>query len=203
MPRSRAQSIGPKGSARALRVGKHAPDFTASAVVESGEISSLTLSDFRGRHVVLFFYPLGLPSVSPFKLLTFDRRFEDFSRRNVAVIGCSTDSVFTNFAWCNPRVKRGGVGAVKFPLVADVTHVIFDAYDVALQGSFVIDSSGILRHKIVDYFDSGSEVDELLSSIDALPVGSTRPCHGRPFDSRIQPCDARYAPLSVDSASRQ
>ena len=111
-------------------VGKSAPDFTATAVFGNNEIKELKLSSFRGKHVVMFFYPLDFTFVCPSELIAFDHRLEEFKQRGVEVIGVSIDSQFTHLAWKNTPVNNGGIGQVQYPLVADIKHEICQAYDV-------------------------------------------------------------------------
>jgi peroxiredoxin (alkyl hydroperoxide reductase subunit C) len=157
-------------------VGKKAPDFTAAAVLPDGSInSSFSLSDYKGRYIVLFFYPLDFTFVCPTELIAFSRRIEEFESRSVQVIGCSIDSQFTHVAWRNTPIEEGGIGSVTYPLVADVKHEVCKAYDVefeqagvAFRGSFLIDENGIVRHQVVNDLPLGRNVDEMLRMIDAL-----------------------------------
>ncbi|PHS75790.1 peroxiredoxin C [uncultured Porticoccus sp.] len=158
-------------------VGKAAPDFTAGAVLGNGEIvDAFTLSDnIKGKKAVVFFYPLDFTFVCPSELIAFDHRLEEFKKRGVEVIGVSIDSVFTHNAWRNTPVDAGGIGQVKYPLVADVKHEICRAYDVefdeagvAFRGSFLIDEDGVVRHQIVNDLPLGRDIDEMLRIVDAL-----------------------------------
>jgi peroxiredoxin (alkyl hydroperoxide reductase subunit C) len=139
-------------------VGRSAPDFTAAAVTGSGEIvDSFTLSEaIKGKKAVVFFYPLDFTFVCPSELIAFDHRFEEFQSRGVEVIGVSIDSQFSHNAWRNTAVNDGGIGSVRYTLVADVKHEICQAYDVehpvdgvAFRGSFLIDEQGLVRHQVV------------------------------------------------------
>ena len=159
----------------AVLVGKTAPEFAATAVYGNNEIKELKLSDYKGKYVVLFFYPLDFTFVCPSELIAFDHRLDEFKKRNVEVIGCSIDSQFTHLAWKNTPVNNGGIGQVQYPLVADVKHAICQAYDVefaaagvAFRGSFLIDKNGVVRHQVVNDLPLGRNVDEMLRMIDAL-----------------------------------
>jgi len=159
----------------AVLVGKQAPDFTATAVYGNNEIKELKLSDFKGKPVVLFFYPLDFTFVCPSELIAFDHRLEEFKQRGVEVIGVSIDSQFTHLAWKNTAIKDGGIGQVGYPLVADVKHDICRAYDVeleaagvALRGSFLIDKNGVVMHQVVNMLPLGRNIDEMLRMVDAL-----------------------------------
>ncbi|HEB56736.1 MAG TPA: peroxiredoxin C [Gammaproteobacteria bacterium] len=158
-------------------VGREAPDFTAAAVLGNGEI----VEDYNfkqesnGKYTVLFFYPLDFTFVCPSELIAFDHRLEEFSQRGVEVIGVSIDSQFTHNAWRNTPINEGGIGPVKYPLIADVNHAICQAYDVehpeacvAFRGSFLIDKKGVVRHQVVNDLPLGRNIDEMLRMIDAL-----------------------------------
>jgi peroxiredoxin (alkyl hydroperoxide reductase subunit C) len=158
-------------------VGRPAPDFTAAAVLGSGEIvDTFTLSEnIKGKKAVVFFYPLDFTFVCPSELIAFDKRYDEFKKRGVEVIGVSIDSQFSHNAWRNTAVNDGGIGPVKYTLVADVKHEICQAYDVehpedgvAFRGSFLIDAEGNVRHQVVNDLPLGRNVDEMLRMVDAL-----------------------------------
>ena len=156
-------------------IAKEAPDFTAAAVMPSGVIEDqFKLSDLRGKYVVLFFWPLDFTFVCPTEIIAHDRRLDQFKERNVEVVGVSIDSQFTHFAWRNTPVNDGGIGPVRFPMVADVTHAITRAYGVehpdgvAMRASFLIDRDGIVQHQTVNNLPLGRNVDEMLRMVDAL-----------------------------------
>jgi peroxiredoxin 2/4 len=160
----------------AVLVGKPAPDFTAPAVLGSGEINeSFNFAEVtKGKKAVIFFYPLDFTFVCPSELLAFDSRIAEFEKRGVEVIGVSIDSHWTHNAWRNTAVNDGGIGPVKYTLVADMKHEICQAYDVeseggvAYRGSFLIDEEGQVRHQVVNDLPLGRNVDEMLRMIDAL-----------------------------------
>ncbi len=157
-------------------VGKPAPDFTAAAVLGNGDI----IEDYnfaertKGKKVVVFFYPLDFTFVCPSELIAFDHRYEEFQKRGVEVVGVSIDSQFSHNAWRNTPTDKGGIGEVKYALVADVKHEICQAYDVeseggvAFRGSFLIDEEGNVRHQVVNDLPLGRNVDEMLRMVDAL-----------------------------------
>lgn len=158
-------------------VGRPAPDFTAAAVTGSGEIvDEFNLSEaIKGKKAVVFFYPLDFTFVCPSELIAFDHRYADFQSRGVEVIGVSIDSQFSHNAWRNTDINDGGIGPVKYTLVADVKHEICQAYDVehpdagvAFRGSFLIDEDGLVRHQVVNDLPLGRNIDEMLRMIDAL-----------------------------------
>ncbi|GAB2527615.1 peroxiredoxin C [Microbulbifer agarilyticus] len=160
----------------AVLVGKPAPDFTAAAVLGNGEIvDEFNLTEtIKGKKAVIFFYPLDFTFVCPSELIAFDHRFEEFKKRGVEVIGVSIDSQFSHNAWRNTDINDGGIGQVKYALVADVKHEICQAYDVeadagvAFRGSFLIDEEGVVRHQVVNDLPLGRNVDEMLRMVDAL-----------------------------------
>jgi len=155
-------------------VTKPAPDFTAKAVLPDGTIADLTLSAYRGKYVVLFFYPLDFTFVCPSEILAFDRRLKEFHDRNVEVIGVSVDSEYTHSAWREMPVNQGGIGRVGYPLVADLNKNIARAFgvlhdeQVALRGLFLIDREGVVRHAVINDLPLGRNVDEELRMVDAL-----------------------------------
>ena len=157
-------------------VGKPAPDFTVPAVLGDGSIvDEFTLSEaIKGKYGLVFFYPLDFTFVCPSELIALDHRMDAFKERNVEVIGVSIDSQWTHNAWRNTSVDAGGIGPVKYALVADVKHEICQAYDVesaggvAFRGSFLIDENGVVRHQVVNDLPLGRNVDEMLRMVDAL-----------------------------------
>lgn len=157
-------------------VGKMAPDFTASAVMPNNEINdNFNLHSYlKGKIGVLFFYPLDFTFVCPSEIISFANRLEDFKERGAEVIAVSVDSKYTHLAWKNTEVKKGGIGDIQYPLVADLTKSIARDYDVlfgeavALRGTFLIDQQGIVRHQLVNDLPLGRNVDEAIRMIDAL-----------------------------------
>lgn len=155
-------------------VQKPAPDFSAQAVLPDGQTATLKLSDYRGKYVVLFFYPFDFTFVCPTEILGFSNHIAEFEKRNVQVIGCSIDSPHVHRAWRNTPVDQGGIGAIKYPLVADVNKEIARAYDVlleggmALRGTFLIDTAGIVKQVTINDLPLGRSIEETLRLVDAL-----------------------------------
>ena len=158
-------------------VGRQAPDFTAAAVLGDGSIvDEYNFGNAtKGKYTVVFFYPLDFTFVCPSELIAFDHRLGEFTKRGVEVVGVSIDSQFTHNAWRNTPINEGGIGPVKYTLVADVKHDICQAYDVehpeagvAFRGSFLIDKTGMVRHQVVNDLPLGRNIDEMLRMIDAL-----------------------------------
>jgi peroxiredoxin (alkyl hydroperoxide reductase subunit C) len=139
-----------------------------------GDFRELTLSGYKGKYVLLFFYPLDFTFVCPTEILAFDKALPKFRERGVEVIGVSVDSPYTHAAWRSTPPKEGGIGPVSYPLVADLDKSIAKAYDVlvhgsvALRGLFLIDRAGIVRHAVVNDLPLGRSVDEALRMVDAL-----------------------------------
>lgn len=154
-------------------VGKKAPDFTADAVI-NGDFKTIKLSDFKGKNVLMFFYPLDFTFVCPTELHAFQKKAEDFKKLNTEVIGVSIDSKFSHFAWLNTPESEGGIKGVKYPVVSDINKTIARDYDVlipdggvALRGAFFIDKEGIVRHQTVNDLPLGRNIDEFLRIIEA------------------------------------
>ncbi len=151
------------------------PDFTAQAVMADGSIKELTLSDYRGKYLVLFFYPLDFTFVCPTEIIAMSDRIKEFKERNAEVIGVSVDSPYSHLAWRNTPRKKGGIGEIKYPLVSDLDKSISRKYGVlvekpgiALRGLFLIDKLGKLRHITINDLPLGRNVEEVLRVLDAL-----------------------------------
>jgi peroxiredoxin (alkyl hydroperoxide reductase subunit C) len=182
-------------------VQQEAPSFTATAVMPDNAINEgFSLQDYRGRYVVLFFYPLDFSSVCPSEILAFDHRFDEFRERGCDVVGVSVDSHFAHLAWKNTAVDDGGIGPVKFPLVADLTKQVALDYGVlsgdavALRGTFLIDREGIVRHQVVNDLGLGRNVDDVLRTLDALQhserSGNVCPANWEKGKATIEPTAA-------------
>jgi peroxiredoxin (alkyl hydroperoxide reductase subunit C) len=178
-------------------VTQQAPDFTATAVMPDDSFQEISLSGHRGKYVVLFFYPLDFTFVCPSEILAFHRKVEEFNKKNCQLIGVSVDSHFTHLAWKQTEVKRGGIGNVQYPLVADIKKEIARAYgvlhddSVALRGLFLIDKKGVVRHAVVNDLPLGRSVDEALRMLDALQHteehGEVCPANWHEGDDAMQP----------------
>ncbi|MCI5140946.1 MAG: peroxiredoxin [Candidatus Electrothrix sp. ATG1] len=156
-------------------VTKQAPDFTATAVMGDGSFNEgFKLSDYRGKYVVLFFYPLDFTFVCPSEIIAFDKALSKFHEKDCEVIGVSVDSQFSHWAWRNTPVNNGGIGEIQYPLVADLDKTISRQYGVlldmgvALRGTFLIDKEGVVRHAVVNDLPLGRSVEEALRMVDAL-----------------------------------
>jgi len=159
-----------------MLVTNKAPDFTATAVLGDNQIvDNFNLyENFGPKGTVVFFYPLDFTFVCPSEIIAFDKRLEEFKNRGISVVGVSIDSQFSHFAWKNTPVNQGGIGQVRFPLVADITKQISRDYDVlfkegvALRGSFLIDKDGTVRHAVINDLPLGRNIDEMLRMIDTM-----------------------------------
>ena len=159
-----------------MLVTKKAPDFTATTVLGNNQIvEDFNLyENFGEKGTVLYFYPLDFTFVCPSEIIAFDHRLQEFKDRGINVIGVSVDSQFSHFAWKNTPVNEGGIGQIKYPLVADLTKEIAKAYDVlldggvALRGSFLIDKDGTIRHAVVNDLPLGRNIDEMIRMVDAM-----------------------------------
>ncbi|KAJ8001753.1 hypothetical protein DPEC_G00172710 [Dallia pectoralis] len=161
-------------SAGNAKIGQPAPAFKATAVVD-GQFKDIQLSDYKGKYVVFFFYPLDFTFVCPTEIVAFSDRVEDFRKIGCEVIGASTDSHFSHLAWINTPRKQGGLGPMKIPLVADLTQSISRDYGVlkedqgiAYRGLFVIDDKGVLRQITINDLPVGRSVDETLRLVQAF-----------------------------------
>ena len=175
-----------------MLVSKPAPDFTAEAVMGDNTIKEISLADYKGKKVVLFFYPIDFTFVWPTEIIAFDKRISEFEKRNVQVLGCSIDSKWSHLAWKNTEVNKGGIGQIKYPLIADITKSIARDYDVlmgaldatvvtdddqrdttvdgdiTLRGSFLIDEDGIVRHELRNDEPLGRNIDDMIRMVDVL-----------------------------------
>jgi alkyl hydroperoxide reductase subunit AhpC len=156
------------------QVQKAAPNFEAQAVVGT-EFKKIKLSDYKGKYVVLFFYPLDFTFVCPTEILSFSDRFEEFKKRGADILAVSVDSHYTHLAWVNTPRKEGGLGNINYPIVSDLNKQISRDYNVlnedlgiALRGLFLIDREGVVRHMIVNDLSLGRSIDEAIRVLDAL-----------------------------------
>lgn len=189
-------------------VGKNAPDFSAPAVIDGGEmVDNFTLSQFRGKYVILFFYPKDFTFVCPTELHAFQAQLTEFEAKNTQIIAVSVDSENSHWAWLNTPKDKGGIQGVTYPLVADFSKTISKNYDVlagdwdymvdevsghdqmtfngdpfAYRGLFLIDKEGIVRHQTVNFFPIGRSVAEAMRVLDAW----------RHFEDKGEVCPANW-----------
>jgi len=179
-------------------VTKQAPDFTATAVMGDNSFKEdFKLSDFRGKYVILFFYPLDFTFVCPSEIIAFDKALAKFQEKNCEVIGVSIDSQFTHLAWKNTPINDGGIGNIQYPLVADLDKKISRQYGVlldmgvALRGTFLIDKEGVIRHAVINDLPLGRSIDEAMRMVDALEFheshGDVCPANWKEGDDAMTP----------------
>ncbi len=164
------------------QVGQKAPDFQGQALMPSGEFKDVKLSDFKGKWVVLFFYPLDFTFVCPTEIKAFNEKIDDFKKMGAEVVTCSTDSVYSHKAW-----QENGLGKLKFPHLADTAHHISRSYGVlieekgiALRGTFIIDPQGNLKHATVNDTAVGRNVEETIRTLAAFETGKLTGCGWTP-----------------------
>ena len=177
-------------------VTQPAPDFTATALV-GGQFKDVTLSQYKGKKVVLFFYPLDFTFVCPTEILAFSDASKEFAARDTQVLGVSVDSHFSHWAWAETERAKGGIKGVTFPLVSDLKKTIAADYNVllpggiALRGLFLIDEAGVLRHITVNDLPLGRNVEEVLRVVDALDFhtknGEVCPANWKKGDKAMVP----------------
>ncbi|KAI9205658.1 thioredoxin-like protein [Polychytrium aggregatum] len=159
------------------RVLKPAPSWAAPAV-ENKQFKTISSDDYKGKWLVLFFYPLDFTFVCPTEIIAFSERIEEFRALGSEVVGASVDSKFSHLAWINQPRKEGGLGDLKIPLISDITKNISHDYGVlidegpnvgvALRGTFIIDPAGVVRHITVNDTGVGRSVDETLRILEAI-----------------------------------
>lgn len=171
-------------------VTRHAPDFSAQAVV-GDQITKVHLGQYRGKYVILYFYPLDFTFVCPTEIIAFQDHLQEFTKRDAVVLGVSVDSVFSHLAWNNTPRKEGGLGGVTYPLIADLNKeiarqygVLLEGAGVALRGLFLIDKTGVIRHSVVNDLPLGRSIPEAIRVLDALQFVET---HG-------EVCPANWKP---------
>ena len=182
---------GGKAASGVAKVGAPAPNFSLEAMVgtEAGkEFARLSQADFRGKWLVLFFYPADFTFVCPTEIKGFNDALPSFRNLGAEVVGASTDSKWSHLAW----VKRGDLGNLKYPLLADFNKetarsygILDEASGVALRGLFIIDPEGVLQYQVVHNLDVGRSVDETLRVLEALQTGSLCPLGWKPGQKTI------------------
>jgi peroxiredoxin (alkyl hydroperoxide reductase subunit C) len=180
-------------------VGRKAPEFNVPAVVNGNTfVDSCSLSDYRGKYVVLFFYPLDFTFVCPTELHAFQEKLDEFKRRNVEVIACSVDSKFSHLAWLQTPRNRGGIEGVTYTILSDINKDVTKAYDVlvedagiAYRGLFLIDRDGIVKYQVVNDLGLGRNIDEVIRMVDALQFteeyGEVCPANWNKGDKAMKP----------------
>merc|ERR1719378_1484131 len=179
-------------------VQKQAPDFEAESVLPDGSFGKVKLSDYKGKYLVLFFYPLDFTFVCPTEIIAFSDRADEFRAINCEVLACSVDSHFSHLAWTERPRNKGGLGKMNIPLVSDLTKQISKDYGVlledagiSLRGLFIIDDKGTLRQITVNDLPVGRSVDETLRLVQAFKFtdehGEVCPAGWKPGADTIKP----------------
>jgi len=193
-------------------VTKKAPDFTATAVMADNSFEEISLADYRGKYTILFFYPLDFTFVCPTEIIAFDKHLEEFKKLGCELIGASIDSQFSHWAWKNTPVEKGGIGPIRYPLVADITKqisrdygILLDESGVALRGLFLIDKEGVVRHAVINDLGLGRSVEEALRVLKALQhletYGEVCPADWHEGEEAMQPTAEGVAHYLTEHAS--
>ncbi|NGX57048.1 MAG: putative peroxiredoxin [Candidatus Anoxychlamydiales bacterium] len=179
-------------------VGKKVPDIKMKAVIKNKFDEDFSLSNFHGKYVIFFFYPLDFTFVCPTELIAFQKKLEEFKKKNCEVVACSIDSLFSHLAWLNTPKDQGGIQGVEYPIVSDITKEISKAYGtlneeegIAFRGLFLIDKDGIIRHELINDLFLGRSIDEAMRVLDALisheTHGEVCPANWREGESTMKP----------------
>ncbi len=173
------------------KVGEPAPAFTMSTNVTMLD-STISLEDYKGKWLILFFYPLDFTFVCPTEILALSDHYDEFTALNADILGVSTDSVFSHQAWINTPLNKGGIEGLKFPLAADMTRSVSRSYGVlveeqgyALRGLFIINPEGILQYMVIHNENIGRSVDETLRVLQALQSGGMCGANWKPGDKML------------------
>jgi len=186
----------PENTRMSFAVGKPAPHFEVDAVVDR-EIKRLALDDFRGKWLVLLFYPLDFTFVCPTELCAFSDRIDELRALDCEVCGVSVDSQYTHLAWTKQSRVDGGVRGIAYPLLADLKREMCQRYGVmtadgvALRGLFIIDPDGVVQHATINNLSVGRSVDETIRVLQACQFvranGEVCPADWRPGHDTIKP----------------
>ncbi|WP_017326661.1 peroxiredoxin [Synechococcus sp. PCC 7336] len=185
-----------------LKIGTPAPDFKATAVIDQ-DFETISLSQYRGKYVILFFYPLDFTFVCPTEITSFSDRAGEFSALNTQILGVSVDSEFSHLAWVQTDRKAGGVGDVNYPLVSDLKKELSTAYGVltdegvALRGLFIIDPEGVVQYATINNLGFGRSVDETKRVLQAIQYIQSHPDEVCP--ANWQPGEATMKPTPTES----
>ncbi|MDH5478542.1 MAG: peroxiredoxin [Nitrospinota bacterium] len=178
------------------QVQSKAPDFKGEAVVDK-QFKEISLADYSGKWLVLFFYPLDFTFVCPTEITAFSDRVADFKKLGAELVGSSVDSKFSHLAWINTPRNKGGLGDIAFPLLADITKQVGADYDVLLSGGitlrglFIIGPEGNIRYKLVHDLGIGRNVEEVLRVLAAIQqtdkTGEVCPADWKPGADTMKP----------------
>ncbi len=170
-----------------FQVGQKVQDFHAQALLPDGSFKEVSLADYKGKWVVLFFYPLDFTFVCPTEIQSFNKHYDEFKKLGAEVVAASTDSVYSHQAWV-----ANGLGKVKFPILGDTSHQVSKTFNVlledkgiALRGTFIIDPAGILKSAVVNDLPVGRSVEETLRTVQALQTGKLTGCGWKPGEKTL------------------
>jgi alkyl hydroperoxide reductase subunit AhpC len=179
------------------QVTQPAPEFRAKALLPDQSFKEISLADYRGKWVVLFFYPLDFTFVCPTEIIAYSEKQPEFDKINAQAIACSVDSEYTHLAWVRTSRADGGLGEMKIPILADLTKDVARAYDcllpggVALRATYIIDPDGVVRHATVNDLPVGRNVDEAIRIIQAFQYvadhGEVCPADWQPGSDTMTP----------------
>jgi peroxiredoxin (alkyl hydroperoxide reductase subunit C) len=183
-----------------LLVGKKAPAFSSKAVANGRIVDKISLDQFEGKFVILFFYPLDFTFVCPTELHAFQEKLPEFEKRGAQVIGCSVDSHFSHHAWISTPKAKGGIEGILYPIISDLNkeiarsyHVLKEDEGIAYRGLFLIDRKGIVRHQLVNDLPLGRNVEEAIRILDALihfeKHGEVCPANWKAGDKSMKPSE--------------
>lgn len=183
-----ADEVAPVAGKRIAKVGEPAPRFKVEAVIGS-EVKTVSLDDYAGKWLVLFFYPADFSFICPTEITGFNRELERFNKLNTEVLGGSVDGKFAHLAW----IKRGDLGELKYPLFSDMKKEMSENYGVldakegvALRGLFIIDPQGIIQYQVVHNLSVGRSVDEVLRVLEGLQTANLCPLNWKPGQKTIK-----------------
>ncbi len=170
-----------------LQVGQKVQDFQAQALLADGSFKDVKLADYKGKWLVIFFYPLDFTFVCPTEIQSFNKHYEEFKKLGAEVIAASTDSVYSHKAWVD-----SSLGKVKFPILGDTSHqvsktfnVLLEDKGVALRGTFIIDPTGILKSAVVNDLPVGRSVEETVRTLQAFQTGKLTGCGWKPGEKTL------------------
>jgi len=174
-------------------VGLKAPSFQMNTVDGEGKnFDKVSLEDYKGKWLVMFFYPLDFTFVCPTEIRGYNTKIDEFKKLGAEILGVSTDSEHSHKAWINATEAQGGLGQLAFPLASDMTQkvsrdygILVEEAGIALRGLFIIDPEGVLRYSVVHDLNVGRSVDETLRVLQALKHGGLCPIDWQPGEETL------------------
>src|SRR5262245_51195019 len=167
---------------KSLQVGQKVPNFTCQALAGDGSFKEVKLSDYKGKWLILFFYPLDFTFVCPTEIQGFNKHYDEIKKLGAEVLAASTDSVYSHKAW-----TESSLGKIQFPILADTSHkvsrtfnVLLEDKGIALRGTFIINPEGVLKSAVVNDLPVGRSVEETVRTLQALQSGKLTGCEWKP-----------------------